>query len=46
MDDLFTFITPHLATAQNPHDVHFNAKGYDLLGGQVAESIKASLKTN
>ena len=46
VDDLFTFITPHLATAQNPHDVHFNAKGYQLLGGQVAESIKASLKTN
>ena len=44
-DDLFTFITPHLATAQNPGDVHFNAKGYELLGGQVARSILASLKT-
>ena len=44
VDDLFTFITPHLATAQNPNDVHFNAKGYDLLGGQVAESILGSLK--
>jgi hypothetical protein len=46
VDDLFTLITPHLATAQNPHDVHFTAKGYQLLGGQVAESIQASLKTN
>jgi lysophospholipase L1-like esterase len=27
----------------NPNDVHFNAKGYDLLGGQVAESILANL---
>ena len=44
VDDLFAFITPHLATAQNPNDVHFTAKGYELLGGQVAESIKASLK--
>ena len=45
VDDLFTFITPHLATAQNPNDVHFNAKGYDLLGSQVARSILESLKT-
>ena len=46
VDDLFTIITPHLATAQTPHDAHFTSKGYQLLGGQVAESIKASLKTN
>ncbi len=45
IDDLFAFITPHLATAQNPNDVHFNAKGYELLGGQVAEAVLASLKT-
>jgi len=44
VDNLFSFITPHLATAQNPHDVHFNAQGYDLLGGQVAEAVLASLK--
>ena len=43
VDDLFTFITPHLATAQNLHDVHFTGKGYELLGGQVADSIEASL---
>lgn len=39
VDDLFAFITPHLARAQNPNDVHFNAEGYDLLGGRVAEEI-------
>jgi hypothetical protein len=42
-DDLFAAITPHLATMQNPNDVHFNAKGYDFLGEQVAASIEASL---
>ena len=44
IDDLFTFITPHLAQVQNPKDVHFNGEGYELLGKQVAESIQASLK--
>ena len=44
VDDLFAFITPHLATAQNPNDVHFNGKGYDLLGGQVAEAVLKTLK--
>lgn len=43
-DDLFTFITPHLAQVQNPKDVHFNGDGYELLGKQVAESIQAALK--
>ena len=43
-DDLFTFITPHLAKVQNPKDVHFTAEGYDLLGAQVAKSIEAALK--
>lgn len=43
-DDLFTFITPHLAEAQNPKDVHFNAKGYDLLGQQVSRSVLEVLK--
>jgi lysophospholipase L1-like esterase len=40
IDDLFTFITPHVAQVQNPQDVHFNAEGYKLLGGQVADSIR------
>jgi len=36
--------SPHQATAQIPNDVPFNAKGYELLGGQVAQSILRSLK--
>jgi len=44
IDDLFTFITPHLAKVQNPKDVHFNGEGYELLGSQVAASISAALK--
>lgn len=46
IDDLFTFITPHLAEVQNPKDVHFNGKGYDLLGKQVAEYIEGALQEN
>lgn len=42
-DDLFTFITPHLAKVQNPKDVHFNSEGYTLLGKQVARSIMDTL---
>jgi lysophospholipase L1-like esterase len=42
-NDLFTAITPNLAAMQNPNDVHFNAKGYDFLGGVVAKSIEAQL---
>jgi lysophospholipase L1-like esterase len=42
-DDLFTFITPHLATAQNPNDVHFTGPGYQMLGQQVAASISSAL---
>jgi lysophospholipase L1-like esterase len=44
IDDLFGFITPHLAEAQMPKDVHFNAQGYDLLGKKVAESVADALK--
>ncbi|MFM8414840.1 MAG: SGNH/GDSL hydrolase family protein [Planctomycetota bacterium] len=44
IDDLFAFITPRLAEAQLPNDVHFKAAGYDLLGQQVAESIRAALE--
>lgn len=44
VDDLFTFITPHVAKAQLPKDVHFNGVGYGLLGGKVAECIEATLK--
>ncbi|MEA3213729.1 MAG: hypothetical protein QOE70_6786 [Chthoniobacter sp.] len=44
IDDLFTFITPHLATAQNPNDVHFTGPGYQMLGQQVADSISRALE--
>ena len=44
IDDLFTFITPHLAKVQNPKDVHFNNDGYDLLGRQVAVAIEQALE--
>ncbi len=45
IDDLFTFISPQLSETQNPKDVHFNGKGYDLLGKQVAKQIAATLTT-
>ena len=44
IDDLFTAITPRLATMQNPDDVHFTASGYDFLGDTVAKAIEAALK--
>ena len=44
IDDLFTAITPHLATLQNPNDVHFTSVGYVFLGQQVAASIATQLK--
>lgn len=44
IDDLFAFITPHLAEAQLPNDVHFAGKGYEMLGEQVAEAVRAALK--
>jgi lysophospholipase L1-like esterase len=44
VDDLFTAITPHLETMQNPNDVHFNAAGYEFLGRRVAEAITNALQ--
>jgi lysophospholipase L1-like esterase len=44
INDLFGFITPHLAKVQPPNDVHFNGEGYDLLGKQVAAAIQRALK--
>ena len=44
IDDLFTAITPKLATLQNPRDVHFTVAGYAFLGQHVATSIAAQLK--
>ncbi len=44
INDLFAAITPHLATVQNPKDVHFNPDGYDFLGEKVGSAIEANLK--
>jgi lysophospholipase L1-like esterase len=44
VNDLFTIVTPHLETFQNPNDVHFNAAGYEFLGQRVAEVVEAVLK--
>jgi hypothetical protein len=44
VNDLFSAITPQLATLQNPDDVHFTAAGYDFLGEKVAAVIVAELK--
>jgi acyl-CoA thioesterase-1 len=44
INDLFTFITPHLAKVQPPKDVHFKSEGYDLLGKQVAAAIQSAPK--
>jgi len=44
IDDLFTAITPKLATLQNPNDVHFTNAGYLFLGSEVAKSISPHLK--
>jgi len=43
-DDLFTAVTPHLETMQNPNDVHFNGAGYEFLGQQVGKAIESVLK--
>jgi hypothetical protein len=43
IDDLFTFITPHLAAAQRPNDVHFTDRGYELLATQVAATLSVAL---
>ena len=43
VNDLFTFISPQLEETQNPRDVHFNSKGYQHLGGQVALEIERVL---
>lgn len=44
INDLYSSIAPHLAECQNPNDCHFNSRGYDLLGGRVAEAIVPHLK--
>ncbi|MDI1313641.1 SGNH/GDSL hydrolase family protein [Prosthecobacter sp.] len=41
IDDLHAFLAPQLAGIANPQDVHYNAKGYALMGQQVAKSIES-----
>lgn len=43
VDDLFTFITPHLAETQKPGDVHYNDRGYQLLSEHVAATLSVRL---
>ena len=44
IDDLYTFILPHLSETQNSKDVHFNSKGYNMLGQQVAKHLAGTLE--
>lgn len=43
IDDLNAYITPKLATLQNPHDVHYSPAGSDYLAQQVAAEITKAL---
>ena len=44
INDLNNFIRPQLAGLANPQDVHFSARGNELLGQQVAKVIGEALK--
>lgn len=44
INDLHGFLAPQLEGIANPQDVHYNAKGYALMGQQVARSIEAALR--
>jgi lysophospholipase L1-like esterase len=43
INDLNTYITPHLAKLQNPRDVHFSKEGSQFLARQVAATIETQL---
>lgn len=43
VNDLFSAVEPHLSEIQKPKNVHFNAKGNELMAKQVAEVIAAAL---
>ena len=45
IDDLNAAITPHLAEAQKPNDVHFNDDGSLILAKSVAASISNAIAT-
>jgi hypothetical protein len=42
-DDLWSVVNPSLATLQQPHNVHFTAEGYRVLGAEVAGRIEHDL---
>ncbi|MGV3660919.1 MAG: SGNH/GDSL hydrolase family protein [Prosthecobacter sp.] len=44
INDLHAFLLPQLEGIANPKDVHFNGKGYALMGQQVGRSVEAALK--
>lgn len=44
INDLHAFLAPKLEGIANPKDVHFNAKGYELMGQQVAKVIEEAFK--
>jgi len=43
VDDLYTFITPHLAETQKANDVHYSDKGYQLFSHHVATTVSEQL---
>ncbi len=45
INDLHAFLSPQLEGIANPKDVHFNGKGYELMGQQVAKAITAQISS-
>ncbi len=43
VNDLYAFALPRLAKIQHKADVHFNARGNDVLGEEVAAKIRAAI---
>ncbi len=44
INDLYAFALSHLDKIQQPVNVHFSAKGSEVLAGRVASAIEAALK--
>jgi hypothetical protein len=45
IDDLYTFVLPQVKEWQTPDQCHFNAKGNQQLGTQVADSIQRAIES-
>lgn len=43
IDDLNAAVAPDIAKLQNPHDVHYNADGYAVLGKAVVKSLNSAI---